>query len=68
MMIHLHQDTIYGETEDQVDAQIDAFLAIVQEEGCYEEAFDEPTWFGPPSEGLVAISTTNTGEGCLFSI
>jgi hypothetical protein len=68
MMVHLHQDTIYGETDGQVDAQTEAFLAIVKEEGCYEEAFDEPIWHGTQSSGLVAIRTTNTGDGCLFSL
>ena len=68
MMLHLHQDAVYGSTDEEVDMPTDVFLKIVTQPGCYERAFGEPIWHGGTSTGNVEITTTDNSEECLFPL
>ena len=64
MMIHLHQERIYGSTDEEVDMLTDAFLEIVKQPGCYERAFGEAIWREGTTTGEVEITTTDSSDGC----
>ena len=66
LMLHLHQDKIYGSTDEEVDMISDVFLKIIQRP-CYDLAFADPTWHGGTSN-LAEVTTTESGEGCLFPL
>ncbi len=68
MMIHLHQERIYGSTDEEVDMLTDAFLEIAKQPGCYERAFGEAIWHEGTTNGEVEITTTGSSDGCLFPL
>ena len=67
LMLHLHQEKIYGATDEEVDMLTDVFLKIIQQPGSYELAFADPVWH-EGTTNMVVVSTTDSGEGCLFPL
>jgi hypothetical protein len=66
IMLHLHQDKIYGATDADVDLLSDVLLQILKQPG-YDHAFADPTW-DAEDPNKVNVTTTVTGEGCLFPL
>jgi hypothetical protein len=66
LMLHLHQDKIYGSTDEEVDMISDVLLKIIQRP-CYDLAFADPTWHAEVPN-LVEVTTTESGEDCLFPL
>ena len=66
LMMHLHQDKVYGATDADVELLSDILLQILRQPD-YDRAFADPTWNEEESNN-VRVTTTATGEGCLYPI